>query len=167
MPYRVKLAEIEQLFGTSDQELTSRTRNAVQTRLKQLDNSFGDISSEEILSDIIHGSINHPNAGYLYWYVIEALIRNSGTFLSNDQWYPVRNQEVRSATGARMYLFRVKPEIPWPDDFPMVFTVLHDNLDNAMAGMRSSSHDPEQIAQFEDWCTKAKSAGQDLVMYYY
>ncbi|MEY3444683.1 MAG: hypothetical protein RLZZ519_2964, partial [Bacteroidota bacterium] len=69
MPYRVKLANIEQLFGTTDQELAGRVRTAIQSRLRQLDNSFGDPSATEILTDFLDGKVSYPDSGHLYWYV--------------------------------------------------------------------------------------------------
>ena len=44
---------------------------------------------------------------------------------------------------------------------------MHADLDKAAMSMKESTHEPAQIAQFEDWCTKAKSTDEDLVMYYY
>ncbi len=167
MPYRVKLAEIEQLFGTSDQELASRIRNGIQARLQQLDNSFGDPSATEILTDFLDGKISHPQSGHLYWYVIEAMIRYFGTFLANGEWYPVRDEEIYKVAGTSMYHLRISKKIPSPDDFPSVYMVFHADLDKASMSIKDTDHDAAQKAQFEDWCTKAKSAGQDLVMYYY
>lgn len=172
MPYRVKTDTIAELFG-SKKELAS---DNITVRSAQLDDNFeteyGWASTQELLDQYLQGDdafLSYEYSFSKHWYVIEMLIMENGQMLANGDWYPGGNIDPfykidvfnmgALDRGKKIALMR-------PVDFPAVFVVYNEDLDEA-ASHADQIEDEGQRKQFLDWTDTAKKHEDDLVLFYY
>ncbi len=172
MPYRVKTTKIAELFGSKTQGLTTKLKN----RIEQLDDNFepeyGWPPMEQLLEQFLNGDaefFSFDGNSAKHWYTIELLLWEYGEMLSNGNWYPGGNiNPFYSAKAFRMYAIdkENKLNLASPDDFPCLFTIHNENLEEAAATAADIS-DNDQRQQFLQWIDEAKKHGEDLMLFYY
>lgn len=173
MAYAVGKRSVEIPFGSKDAELQQNITSQVQERFNSLDEHFGGTPMETIAEDYFAGEVNHPDDVHKYWYFAEILCQGYGETLPNNEWQPFRGatRELINYEVFNMFGFDTEPHLPAPDDFPTVFTVDHEFLDNAYAAIyqlhENEVYDVAQTMQFHSWVEKAKELEKDLVLFYY
>lgn len=174
MPYRINISKIEDLYGTQDTELKTKIIQSCADYFNRLDDDFeiedGWLGSKTIMESFLNGALEKVEYNSAkHWYIVELLIRGFGQDLNNGSWYPANIDPLYSLSEFRMYLIEKQGKINLksPDDFPVVFTIENEKLDEALNSIKANYSDPGQVNEFASWVQEAKDHAQDLVLYYY
>jgi hypothetical protein len=179
MAYRVDIELVANKFGCRDQRLKHQYASDFADRIRRLDDDFepehGWPSCQSIIDDFIDGKLPaDPKTNTAkHWFVIECLVAKVGKMLPNDAWYPSAIDPLFQIRELQMFFVdkTKKLALEGADDFPTVFTVLHENLKKALTAVQASALETEQKTQFEAWVTdiheRLKTKKHDLVLFYY
>jgi hypothetical protein len=165
--YRASLPRIKALIGSKDAGMRQRIGIRFADKIADSDEWFGDVPMAEILDDLFSGQINHPDAGYLYHYGVEILIREIGFRLPNDEWYPAKMDVFLNFSNVLTNLIESPFSVPVPDDFPTVLIFEYEKMDVTIAEAATKISGQKQLAQFLDWCKQAMTHEEDLILFYY
>lgn len=151
----------------------ARERKSYLPLLENMDQrSDSEVKMIEIYDDFFNGSISHPQHGYLYWYLLENMMHSTHAgdipSLDNHEWYPGSSDPFWTMNSCRMYYLGTA-SLPSPDDFPVVFTVVHESLPAFKEEVQAADLNAEQIAQAVSWADKALGHDfpLDLFLFYY
>lgn len=171
--FAVNLNQIEEPFGSQDEELKNEIVSQVKERFDSIDEQLGGTPMVDITDDYFKGEINHADDAKKYWYLIETLCIGFGRKLSNDHWYPFKGatEPWYDHEQFKLYGINTKPFLPSPDDFPLVFVLGNADLQDAYEAINEQGekdvYSIEQVRQFSDWIENAQKDRWDLVLFYY
>ena len=165
MPYMVSIDSIKGLFGISDEELEKMLLKKLTPKAIKLEKSFEE-PAPEVLMSFLDGVIVYPHLGYIYWYLIEAMIPYiSGKFMNNGNWYPASLDEFYELTSLDCTIDI--EGLPYPDDFPSLFFCKNQNLSTLRSEVKQYISDADQQAEFIDWIEACTNNNKDLILFYY
>jgi hypothetical protein len=172
LPYSIEIGKVEAVFGYEDPEMKTHILSVSKERLDEMQEEDSDGTSyTDILTDYLDGEIRHADEAHKYWYVIEMLCDGFGEMMDNDEWLPADLPEYFWETD---YVFPFGIEVggedmefPTPDDFPVCFIVLNEDLGKVKEDAASLGLENEQLVQLQGWCDTCVNEGTDLVLFYY
>jgi|GEM_PF-4977871 len=151
----------------------ARERASYLPLLEDMDKRSGeDVKMIEVYDDFFNGSISHPEHIYLYWYLVENMMHSTHAgdipSLDNHEWYPASSDPFWTMNSCRMYNLG-SVSLPSPDDFPVLFTVFHEDLPAFKTEVEAADLSAEQIAQAVGWVDTALAHAIpfDLFLFYY
>ena len=177
IPYWIDLNILSGIIGPEDDRKGSFDVmfGLLQPSLSGLDDEFeiedGWLPANDILSLLLKGGTPQQSENCTkHWYVIERIIQVFGKSLNNRYWYPSDSVDVfYDYDEFKMYRVDQKGEIKigFPDDFPVVFSVVRNDFSKALENIRNSNISNNQKKQFESWIMHAEDNNTDLILYYY
>jgi hypothetical protein len=188
VPYQVRLAIIEDLLRQPDDAVLDGIVKRQAAAVAEHDDWFADEIAEghPSLGDALRGLVIGQmvdDAGYAYAYALEALCREYGTELPNEQVYPIGSledfDEALTAAGVSAPLptvltaFDPPVPIPPPADFPGIGTVRATACSEAAAryeaalpALADTDWDLASAAM-AGWFRSCADADADLVVFFY
>ncbi|HHF3126605.1 TPA: transcriptional regulator [Vibrio alginolyticus] len=162
--------DIEKVFNVLKNERNPELEKAIMERCQDsfkvinemLESSGESIRAEELLMQMLSEEIKYSHLGYAYAYLLEAICKITGYYLSNNSWYPC---DVNDFCDIPFTNTDYPIKFPFPDDFPVVFMIKNQDIhqDNVDFGGLSE----QQISEVKSWYTHAVVNNRDLVLFYY
>ena len=181
--YLFAVRDLKDIFPYENENLKKYVLRQIEPRLIELQDQLGceDVTFIEVANDFFSGKTSWPEYSYMYWYILEVLIADSGydqtktggeidvaaPRLNNSEWYPASIECFYKIK--ELELFGTAPTLPIrpADDFPVVFIAKLENMDSLVAKLPQFVTDPDQLKQFLEWISYAKKTGNDLFLFYY
>lgn len=165
MPYMVSIDSIKGLFGVSDEKSKKMLVEKLTPKAIKLEKSF-DEPALDVLISFLDGEIKYPHLGYIYWYLIEAMMPYiSGNFMDNGNWYPASLDELYKLDSLNCTIDI--EDLPYPDDFPSLYFCKKQNLSTLHSEAKKHISDADQQAEFIDWIEACTNNNKDLILFYY
>jgi hypothetical protein len=171
IPYRVNLGRLASRFGMKDEAKRSKIRRMCSGYANNIDGLAYDEGVPkfmDIVEELLDGKATHTKYGYIYWYAIKGFVEELGLFIQNADWYPASADIFWENPHFVLYGIDAPMEIPTPDDFPTVFVLRNDRMnDDLIESLVKKLSNNVQIDQLKNWIKEAKRYKQDLILYYH
>jgi hypothetical protein len=183
-PYTCNLPLLKSLLDPEDDTITTMTRERKQQLQTQcieglenrLSNS-GLATPDDIraaVSELFTGAATNRDHGFIYWYAIEYVMQTYpglSSYLDNSAWYPAPADVFFNSDCVGLFNIDYLPgkTVAGPDDFPTVFVIRNDDLDDFATEISSlqENMDDEQVGEVQAWIRQAKQSERSLVLFYY
>ncbi|WP_121965444.1 hypothetical protein [Myroides sp. N17-2] len=177
--YLTDKKKIQDLYGSGNLSLYEELYTALKAELDDLDGDFEDeleehnISTKDILLDIIKGQTKYPVLAFMYGYVYEKLCQHYGEYFSppNDEYSTPYYYDIAKEQEYKAFI-----PIPFSDDFPVIYSIAVEDLDKEIipfihnarrrSQMNKETCDLEQ-EDFQYAFEYAKAEHKDLVFFIY
>ncbi|NMS57943.1 DUF7691 family protein, partial [Vibrio parahaemolyticus] len=71
-----------------EKDIMERCQDSFKAIHEMLESSGESIRAEELLMQMLSEEIKYSHLGYAYAYLLEAICKITGYYLSNNSWYP-------------------------------------------------------------------------------
>jgi hypothetical protein len=181
-PYTCNLPLLKSLLDPEDDTITTMIRERkqqLQTRcIEELENRLNGLAEPDDIRAAVHelftGAASNHDHGFIYWYAIECVMQTHpglASYLDNSAWYPAPADVFYNSDCVGMYDidYVEGTSVAGPDDFPTVFVIRHDDLDDFATEIPSlkDDMDDEQVSEVQEWIRQAKQTERSLVLFYY
>jgi hypothetical protein len=182
-PYTCDLPLLKSLLDPEDDTITTMTRERKQQLQTQcIEGLEGRLSSglatpddiRAAVSELFTGAATNRDHGFIYWYAIEYVMQTHpglSSYLDNSAWYPAPADVFFNSDGVGLFDIDYLPgkSVAGPDDFPTVFVIRHDDLDDFATEIPTLQEDmdDEQVGEVQSWIRQAKQTERSLVLFYY